>query len=340
MYLLKQFIFRHIPFVLMEYLLRNKPLSLKIETINVCNARCKFCAYGKMTRSPAVMSMQMFEDIVRQYNDMGGGSLSLTPVVGEMLLDPNLMDRFRVLAKYPAIKQISFVTNLISHEKFSDDDWNFILARTSAIQVSIGGGGRDRYKEMFGVDAWMKVQDGLERLVRLKQDGKCDIDLHLAFRFLSNNNASEFEQEISKYRALGYYVSSINTYANWSGVIVAENIGPGYRMGHCGLKNRSCGMCKWYLGVLSNGTVTSCSCVDYDGQGLSLGNVADHALYDLWRGDRRRQICDSFAKMSPPSFCRNCTFYSTDHSHVSWGLAYGILRGRIPWAYYHTRLGG
>ena len=54
--------------------------GVNIETTNVCNANCTFCAYQYQTRDMGIMSEQLFKKIVEEYSALGGGSLGLTPL--------------------------------------------------------------------------------------------------------------------------------------------------------------------------------------------------------------------------------------------------------------------
>ena len=103
-------------------ILEKKPLILAIETISTCNARCIFCAYPTMKRKHEVMPLDLFEKIVDEYARVGGGALSLTPVMGDPLIDPHFIERYKILEKYQNIQQVSFTTNGIAFGRFSDEE--------------------------------------------------------------------------------------------------------------------------------------------------------------------------------------------------------------------------
>jgi 2-iminoacetate synthase ThiH len=48
-------------------IVRSSPLILQIETTNVCNARCAFCAYAGMKRPKGVMDAALFEKVICDY---------------------------------------------------------------------------------------------------------------------------------------------------------------------------------------------------------------------------------------------------------------------------------
>ena len=153
----------------LQEITRQTPLILQIETTNVCNARCGFCAYPKTLREKGIMSMPLFERIVQEYAAMGGGPVSLTPVVGDALLDPHLLKRLRILEACPEFRQVSLTTNAIALERYPDEDVCRLLEAIDRIQVSIGGLDVATYETMYGVNRFPQVQRGLERLLALRE---------------------------------------------------------------------------------------------------------------------------------------------------------------------------
>ena len=65
---------------------------------NICNAKCTFCAYPKVvankTLQTGVMSFEIFKKAVDEWSAAGGQDLDLTPVVGDPLVDPGLLERW------------------------------------------------------------------------------------------------------------------------------------------------------------------------------------------------------------------------------------------------------
>jgi 2-iminoacetate synthase ThiH len=78
----------------MEEIVEARPIQVNIETTTLCNARCTFCAYPKVSRPKAVMTMEMFGKFCRDFEALGGGLLGLSPMMSDPLVDPFIMDRF------------------------------------------------------------------------------------------------------------------------------------------------------------------------------------------------------------------------------------------------------
>src|SRR3954451_15826869 len=78
------------------------PATLFIETTNICNANCVFCAYqyqAGFRKGKGVMSDELFHKSLEDYRAMGGETsrkrINFPPLVGEPLVDPKIIKRAR-----------------------------------------------------------------------------------------------------------------------------------------------------------------------------------------------------------------------------------------------------
>ena len=118
---------------------RSRPLYLRIETVNTCNNLCIVCAYRDQERPKAIMATDIFEKAVRDYADVGGGFLSLTPLVGDAFLDRNLIERLRFLESVPQIRELGVTTNAAMAHRFDDRDLRYVVGRFGKLSISIYG---------------------------------------------------------------------------------------------------------------------------------------------------------------------------------------------------------
>src|SRR3954447_1583795 len=107
----------------------NRPIYLRIETVNSCNNDCVICAYGDQTRPKRIMPQAVFKKAVHDYVDLGGGFLSFTPLVGDFLLDRHLLDRLRFLETVPEVTSLGVTTNGAMAHRFDDSELGYILSR-------------------------------------------------------------------------------------------------------------------------------------------------------------------------------------------------------------------
>lgn len=291
---------------------RQAPLILQIETINSCNSACIFCAYPGMKRQKGVMGMALFEQIVSEYAALGGGPLTLTPVVGEVLLDPHLLERLRLLKSCRRINQLSMTTNGIALERYTDAEVEELLASFACIQVSIGGLDEDTYRTLYGVNRFAAVQRGVARLLALRQAVARPAQINLAFRTNDWQFEIRFKRQLDDFRAQGAFVSHIWTYANYSGQVksneklrlrVNDGLTP---------KQTACIYPSVHMAICWDGRITACGCADYEGRALSLGRVGENSLGEVWAGKKRTAILDAFGQGKIPAICRNCSAYQAD----------------------------
>ena len=292
-----------------ERLAARKPPILQVETINVCNARCIFCAYPNITRKPEVLPMRIFDKVAREYSEMGGGPVSLTPIAGDPLLDPQLLERYEVLQKYPKINRISFTTNGIAFPRYSDTQIEGLLQKSVAIQFSLGGLEREAYRQLYGVDKLDIVLASVSRVLDIRDASAYDTAIHLAFRTADPGFREQHSERLEDMEKRGISISHLSAFMNYAGQIDQKDIG-GLRMAeNVPQKEVVCALPLVNLVVCSNGKITLCGCVDSNADGLIIGDAHHDTLQACWHGEHRRAVLDAFPSGTLPALCRDCTAY-------------------------------
>ena len=297
---------------LLRQFTRIRPLVLNIETTNVCNAVCGFCAYPRSNREKGVMSLSLFEKIVKEYADMGGGALNLTPIVGEPLLDPYLLDRFKILKSYPKINRVSLATNAIALEKYTDEQVGELLQTVSYLVVSIGGLDAGSYKSVFGVDKFHKVEVAMERLIRLRDTVPNSAPLCFGFRTNDPEFAARYKNKLMEYRDRGVAVHHISAYHDFGGFIDTGEENPlAFFESHSNM-HRTCIYPAIMVSICWDGTVTACGDSDFDAKLHVLGHAAEENIAAICSGEKRRKMLDSFEKGELTDTCKKCSAYVPD----------------------------
>ena len=139
-------------------------MILTIELTNICNAKCKFCAYRYQKREKNTISDELFKNAVCQFAGIGGGTLNLTPIVGDPLIDKNLISKIKYARKMKEIEHIFFFTNLIGLSNFDIND--LLLSGIHKIHVSVCIGSREMYTRVYGVDKYDSVMQNLDSLLK------------------------------------------------------------------------------------------------------------------------------------------------------------------------------
>lgn len=137
-----------------------RPLTISIETVNICNNNCVICPYSSQTRVRRIMPDDLFSKVVRDYIEIGGGPISLTPLVGEVFLDKRLPARLALLKSSPSIATISTTTNAVMVHRFSDAHLRSVLAGFDRIKISVYGLDPEEYRLMTRKDEYQKAIEG------------------------------------------------------------------------------------------------------------------------------------------------------------------------------------
>ena len=94
---------KFVPQVIVLKMMESRYGHLGIEPTNICNANCTFCGYRFLKKSKSTMSLDLFKKTVDDYASQGGGVLSLTPTVGDPLVDGKILEKISVLGNSPTI---------------------------------------------------------------------------------------------------------------------------------------------------------------------------------------------------------------------------------------------
>jgi len=285
-----------------------KPSYLDIELTNICNSRCCFCPYKYMKRPKGLMSDEVFEKIVRDYAEIGGGRVELTPVPGEFFLDKHAITRIRFLRSFKEIKEISFYTNGIFLDNFNTEE--LLTSGINSITISFGGINRQEYKEIFGVDMFERVCNNLINLG--KTNRRLNQPVRLAISFKASKKISSFTKtELFKALSRDFQIDYQYNYHSWGGAISQKDLKGEMRMSPLPINKikEPCGLSYSGLRVAWNGDVTPCWCGDAE-INLKIGNIMENSLISIWNGEKMANFRQSFFKGKPPLLCQKCEHYS------------------------------
>lgn len=294
----------------MEKIAEVRPIQVNIETTTLCNARCTFCAYPKVSRPKNVMTMDMFEKICRDFESLGGGLLGLSPMMSDPLVDPFVLDRVRLVNEKFATIRLHMFTNLIGLSRFSDDEVLLLLRALRHINVSIGGLEADGYAEMFGVNKFDAVYTSLLRLGSLNQriGSKCQLILNVRTYKVT---ATQQHPRMAALERAGFRVMGVTSeFSDFGGIVTQDHVPEGVKIIRADHSSDTvpCLIAMSYMGISPDGSVAGCAC--FDGRGATtIGNVRAASLKEIWGSDRARQFRLAFKAGDIPDICKTCAFY-------------------------------
>jgi radical SAM protein with 4Fe4S-binding SPASM domain len=282
-----------------------RPLFLKVEVTNICNANCTFCAYQHQTRAKQVMTPAVFNKLIDEFNELGGGTLVLTPVVGESLVDKDFADKVRYARSKKNITHIELNTNgiLLTREKFEE----LAQAGVTRVFLSISGLEREEYKRVYRVDKFERIY---RQLLEISESGhfkKIPFTLNLR----SDSLLPQFLPAHRELKRRGYRFSRAYAFASWLGAIKSEDL-TGWMFLKPGRppKRTPCAFMWGAMGVYANGKMTACTCQDFDGNDeLCMGNIMDQKLDAPWKEGKYAEVARRFRAGDPPAPCKTCLYY-------------------------------
>lgn len=290
---------------------RFRPLALSIETVNICNNDCVICPYSIQTRRKQGMDMAVFAKIVSDYAALGGGPVTLTPMVGEVLLDKQLLERLKLLRATPSITRVSAITNATMAYLYNDEELAELATYFDRLTVSVYGLDAEEFALMTRKDQYERFVESLVRLLRIFGPQK----IGLGARHLRARDATEIASWLKQLAQRAdvephqLSLPGVKTYANWTVFdtskplpLDAEWMKPQFNTEQCALPLVS-------LQVLSSGKVSFCGCADFDGKtALMLGDIREASLAELLDTDEVQALWD-WANRGVPEPCKRCSFH-------------------------------
>lgn len=273
------------------------PLHVDIETTNLCDLKCIMCEGRSMKRSKGMMSMDLFERIIRECNEIGVDSVKLG-LWGEPLLNKRLPDMIRFAKENSSlILQFNTTANLMT-EAVSR---TLIEAGLDHLTVSIDGVSAETYERIRIGGKFERVLRNVERLIELKRELGSALPCVTVqiIRMTENRHETERFVEYWEGKADRISITNIGVIAG-SPDVASLSLREAKRIGR-----RPCTDLWHRLSVHWNGDVSAC-CSDFDGF-LKVGRLGDSSLLDIWHGSaltelRRRHEKGDFSGL----ICERC----------------------------------
>jgi hypothetical protein len=280
---------------------------LIVETINTCNAACVFCAYTKQQRQRGVMEQALFERILSDYASLGGGNLSLTPMVGDVLLDPLLMKRMEALRSRPSIRP-SLTTNLFALHRLDDEELSVLLNSIVKIHVSVYGRDFNECKALTKTRQHDKFVGNLRRLADMSNRATSPL-LALGFRLSGPATDEELVGLIREWCGRDIPFTKMWSYANWGNALAGRLPGEAHYLPP--VENTvACALLAVAVQVFWDGRLSNCACCDYDAcTDLRIGDARTETLADAYNGAAAERLWNAHLAGELPPVCRSCTFH-------------------------------
>ena len=301
-------------FYAFEELRSKKPFVFNIETTNFCNMTCQMCPRTTlMTRKLEHMKLELFEKIISQLEPYSQADLNnfwkyisneynitekeksenafyfytISKAVilhgyGEPLVDPYLLERIKVCAKYNIPTYFSCVPANIHVGKLT----NLMKAGAGVIKFSLDALDDETSKVIRGKkNNFTKAYEKILQLLEIKNNDptiKTKIVITM-ISFSSDSKQKKLEEDFLKLwsdKPVYAYVKSQDNrwYYEEDEEMLAKNH---YVKQYCEYPFTS-------LTIMSNGSVVPCT-QDYDAE-MIFGNANEQTLEEIWNGDSYRKF--------------------------------------------------
>lgn len=253
---------------------KDKPDVVMIEIANSCNFRCVMCSNKFMTRKKGFMAFEVFKRTLDACKDAGIKNLKLY-TTGESLLHPQFLEFFKFADTYP-FDTIMISTNGSLLEKELIDE--LLKSEKVRIQISFSGPNKRSYEQRY---IGGNYEDIREKIIYLNEQIR---KLGLEKNILKINGVApprggfikHTKEFIKREFSLDESQLSIHNQNNWVKVFSQKS-------GEDDDKRHYCHIANTRIGVLYDGRVTACGCLDVNGE-LVVGDINKEDILEIRKG--------------------------------------------------------
>lgn len=257
------------------------------------------------------MTDRVFEKALADFVAEGGGSVTLTPIVGDALIDPQFLQRVRRLRAEPRIDRIRLITNGILLDRFGIE--NVVTSGLDFLAVSTAGFDEETYLRVFRSASYRRMRDNLLSLLECNERlgrplGRVSILVRSDRPYEEVVQSPDFKEAL-RYSPGVHYSA---TFSSFVGRIKPQSLPAGmYLFTGATTKEEPCQKLYDSPIVLPDGTVLACDCYSaMDAvSDLAIGNILERSLGEIWRGDRVVQLRREFFGGNLNTTCGGCDNY-------------------------------
>lgn len=288
------------------------PPRIQLNIINRCQLECNFCVIKNEKQKPlSLMSMKDFKNYIKKCVAFGVREFELTPIVGDPMLDPCLIDRIKILSQY-GICKILFYTNLVTYGQIEKAlDYEKV-----EVNISIYGGNRKEYIKNTNHDFYNIFTKNLNKLLTYVRKKEYQHKIKLWIRYKEKNyNPYMASNDIEKIIAIE------NT--NWQKMLNTNSSDVKY------IPERK-GICRFIIEdncILPDGNIIACGWFDKNKQ-MIIGNINKESLEHIYREDGKFwKILEEQNECNYRGICSECTIWKKNFdSTIKWGEIIKILK--------------
>ena len=273
-----------------------------------------------MKQPKSTMSIDLFKKTIDDYASQGGGTLNLTPTVGDPLVDGKILEKISYARSVPQIGSIFLYTNAILLDKFGYEQ--VLRSGISRLAISTYMGSSEGYKRYYQKDEYSRVVRNIIGILRANQELGTQVEVTLHLRCEGSESLWKETDEYTEIASLidPSHISFMKEYDNWGGLIQEDDIPDGTVLQFpvsVEEKHKSpCFELYRRIHVLANGNVGVCVCRDLEGE-INIGSVEHSTITELWQGDKIKEYRSNWTKGILPEVCVECTRYEPVNEFIN-----------------------
>lgn len=296
---------------------------INIETTNVCNANCVFCAYQFQTRPRGVMKEALFRSIVDQFSASGGSHISLTPTVGEPLADPQILSRIAYARSKPEINSISMYSNMILAARVGIEE--LVDSGLTSLSVSTSGFDEAMYERVYRSNQFEQMIENVKEFARANNQRNRPVRFSVNMRVDDRVNQVTKNPVFKEIESLvgGDRINIKLRYDNWAGKIKQSDLSGKMQLRGSKFGYRRVSACSQLYGGLViywDGKVGACAARDVDARELIVGDATKVPIAEIWQGREIQKLREEFLTPRIKSICNTCTHYTNGSELLRKGI--------------------
>ena len=317
--------------------LKSRPNSAGAEPINICNADCSFCGYGKGKDGKAAdprikqkIDINALKHFLRIYSDGGGGTFAFSPILGEISAHPDWLNIVKEIRKYKNINRVTCFTNATLLERHGFDE--ILKSGLTSMTISTAIGNKEQYKRLYGIDKYDQVKSNITNLLKRNKELNNPVNIVLALRI---DKPYDLFYKSRFYKSIINYINPrkitiLESWDDFRGIIKQDGLPKGHKFKGLRFmderKNTPCYALYRKLQILVDGTIQGCSCrIEPELWG---GNIKNYkSLHEAWNDKKIEKIRKDWFDGKLKKCCTECSHYEPYTTLLKDGYIIPHLKG-------------
>jgi radical SAM protein with 4Fe4S-binding SPASM domain len=307
------------------------PITITLELVNRCNLKCVMCWTDNHSMKKGELSVDKIAGFLNKFRDSGTPIPAVIVGLGSEPLLYREVKEVISACKEAGVMDIFFGTNAV----LLDEDLSRFLIENEVtrLEVSLDAATESTYKKIRSKDKLALVESNIKKFIEIRNSmGKKIPVVRLAFvvqefnyherklflekwsgvvDYVDFQQMSDFSSVSSRLgKDLAFYLFDDETDEEKKKLTDALRDKLQVQQGSAGAEL----FCPYpfnSLNVWANGDISPCCC--FHGRALTIGNVSDKNLEDVWRGREMQALRQEILDGRLNRVCRSCLDRDTRH---------------------------